>query len=82
MLICYDKIFTALLVYAYCNTAATHIGANQQVVPPSLQILEIAFEDFTKCCRHKALSSLRIENCMASNVAVHCDGVSSTLRDV
>ena len=52
-------------------------------VPPffvNLQILEIAFEGFTECCRHKALSSLRIENSMASNVAVHCDGVSSTLQ--
>ena len=44
--------------------------------------MEIAFENFTDCCRHKALSSLRIKNSVASSVAIHCDGVSSILSDV
>ena len=81
-----DDVLTALLVYAYCNTVATKIGrkrlsnlASGTTIIVNLQILEISF---TKCYRHRALSSLRIKNSLASSVAIHCDGLSSILLDV
>ena len=81
-------MFTALLVYAYnilqysSYYLRSHLNKLASSTTIYLQMLEIGFKDITNSCRHKALSSFRIKNSMASNVAVQCDGVSSILSDV